>query len=1261
MAITLLSSLITLHSEASVKENIGVTPNSLIGVPTFDKQQRITTETLEDREVPTFTDVTALYGISSLHFYRSKNISSIQESISAAVCILDANNDQFQDIFTIGGGGSQREFGRSAWWSVNAQNKLYLNASGKGFVASDSSHFSSLAGKSLNCAAADLDNDLDIDIVVTTTEGHFLFENTLYSNASVNSASTDLFAPPVKILGVDASDYPMHALLTDIDGDGQIDIYSSHFIKYQRGSRTVQTTQGFDTLTTTEFRAELYDSVANKVLLNEGSLKFSVSDNYQVLNSGIGRTIAANSVNLNHDEFPDLLVLNTFDSRSRLFIGTKKGFQEASGDLMQFSIDNMQGFAQSELLVSDTSLSGSNEEFVYITRAAGTKNLLKIRTNDETKIWHDTATSDIDKSTALYRSDWSPLIRDFNLDGYPDIYVASGLNKTSLDSKKVILGQNNHIFWRGKPKGLPSSGLGEDLNLQSQSSRGVAAIDIDNDGVSEVVIANNNGSVRLLKLNTQPNLNWVGISLPQQASWLHAKITLESNDGKTSVYQQLHPQSTFSQHDHRVVLTTSAEPPYQMKVIKRDGSYFQYTVKHKNLYFALADTGDFHPINELPKINDSKLARNSNKPDLSRNKYEENLPKVISKDSDSSTQKARITRLAIDFQTLKLLLQQSWNELHPQTQLWLWHMLLISPEENKFTSVMSEPNIKPNGTHQLIELMALNAIRHEQTEMIDEIIYHQYLSENEQGLDWMLPLLRNSNHELMCKIASVFEHYYLEEEAVLVRKQTALPILIQALEKHDTSLKAKECILAAMGESENQRASPLLLSMLSGGSKLNAAVIQTLGQLKDARAIPLIQRALSEENEPNMLAKALVAMERLTDSNSQERLNELRNRLSLTNYWQSLAYIAKSADVVTFSADVVNEIDNQLITFHAAYTSKSLHEIDEDVAIAQIGLASHRGIHAKHLKAYANHSSSKVQLAFMLFAMQYDGSSIGLSSSEQINLIQNTEREISESIETVVELANELLSMRPFVTSPSARNILERILTHPSFDLSLLLHKASFERFLKRFSVSDKSLLMVKMLGRYDHTTTSFESPLTYFFDGLYVIDFNWPDILAIDIETEQEIALLSLWYSALNSQESLKGEVQRGKNSFTNGLSQSVLAEIQLFLNKTLTSPQLVNNKSKALTLMMLAAYHEPEIVLGSLLELQKKLSIEEITLVAGHFPSEFLASNDKLRNLLANLIERAFNAQKTEMLEQLIALSQGISLRTVSSRNRTVKYDLQ
>jgi hypothetical protein len=1261
----ILTSLILLliSSQAHSSEKMPQTSSKMrsfgIEIPTFtylENQQK----KRESKDLsPQFSDVTALYGISSLHSYRSSYISSIQEAISAAVCVFDANNDHFLDILTIGGGGSQREFGRVAWWSINAKNKLYINASGKGFDELDPSLFSSLAGKSMNCAAADLDNDNDIDIVITTTNGHYLFENMLNNrsaqtvkkadiNQGLQIATTELFAPAKKIAGIDENDYPVHALLSDIDGDGDIDIYSSHFIKYQRGSRTAQMSQGFDGLTKNEFRAELFDSIPNKLLLNESNLQFKLSEQFPTLNSGIGRSIASQIININHDAYPDLLVLNSFDSRSRIFIGSQSGYQEASGEFSQFSVDNMQGFAQSQLQSRSSFIGKVNPEIAYISRAAGNKNILKQRVNNSTH-WQVITASETDKSNALFRSDWSALIRDFDLNSYPDIFVAAGMTKTSLDSKHVMLGQNNQVYWGGETS---YSTVAEDPHLLSQSSRGAAAIDIDNDGVSELLIANNNGSVRLLKMKEVAKQNWLGFSLPSQSDWLHATLQVRSEDGEFHVYQNLHPQSTFSQHDPRIVMPVKSDPPYHLIVEKRNGSKLEFSLDKANSYFSLSNSGSLQAV---PKVNPrlSELALGVAEP-MSPNLQLalQKLDNSFSGDIDPQTQKSRIFRLSSNFDSMKLVINKYWREFDAQTQFWLWDMLILDPQSNSFEALLSDQNKK----QQVIDLLSSNAINANQEELIYEAINYQYQSENEQGLDWLLPLINSENQELVCDLATIFKHYFVEEEAVFLRKQTAVPFLMRALNKPDVSVSVQDCILAAIGESENQRASPQLLKMLNGDPSRQALVVRTMGQLRDSRAISAIANIFMEEQDPLLLAEALIAMERLVDSNTPARLSALQKRLSSQAYWQMLAAISRSEDVVTFSSEVVNGLDSQLTDFVASKSLKGMQGVRSETALAQIAVASHRGLKPRLLKAYSQHSSAKVRTAFLLFAMQYDLSAYDWSLEAQQTVIANLDE---QTMLEWVDVADYILSNRPFLSSNFSLSLLEGILNIESTKLLSSENKTKLKQFLKHFSPQDKSTLLVKLGADMTKSVDVESSPtiLGEFAKWLDHTDFDWPYFLNSELGNEQAFSVLSLWYLAprhnLYSQES-----QLSVSAKKELDSASTNSKIQLLLNKTLVSIDVQQDKLKALMLMRASAQQEPEIVLGSLMELQKKLSLEELVSVAGEFSSEFLSSNKKLKVLISSLLNRAVNADKFELIEQLLALSNGVSLRTRRASNRSFIY---
>jgi hypothetical protein len=111
-------------------------------------------------------------------------------------------------------------------------------------------------------------------------------------------------------------------------------------------------------------------------------------------------------------------------------------------------------------------------------------------------------------------SGWTPGALDFNNDGWLDLFFANGLTLPDQDISRVPTGQPKQ-FWINDGEGqfqdaTQHSGV---ALADSQSARGAAFADFDNDGDVDVYVAHNNDLGQLLINQSPANRHWIGFRL----------------------------------------------------------------------------------------------------------------------------------------------------------------------------------------------------------------------------------------------------------------------------------------------------------------------------------------------------------------------------------------------------------------------------------------------------------------------------------------------------------------------------------------------------------------------------------------------------------------------------------------------------------------------------------------------------------------------------------------------------------------------------
>jgi hypothetical protein len=154
------------------------------------------------------------------------------------------------------------------------------------------------------------------------------------------------------------------------------------------------------------------------------------------------------------------------------------------------------------------------------------------------------------------------LFFDYDNDGWLDLLVVNGAVRLLADLARkgdpFPLGQRNQLFQNnGKGQFVEVSDQAGDNFRLLEVSRGAAFGDLDNDGDTDVVVANNNGPARLL-INRVGNRNhWLGLRLLGQKvnrDMLGAKIEIVLAPQRVLVRRVRTDGSYCSSQDPRVLV-----------------------------------------------------------------------------------------------------------------------------------------------------------------------------------------------------------------------------------------------------------------------------------------------------------------------------------------------------------------------------------------------------------------------------------------------------------------------------------------------------------------------------------------------------------------------------------------------------------------------------------------------------------------------------------------------------------------------------------
>ncbi len=499
------------------------------------------------------------------------------------VGISDLNNDGLADIIFTGN---------------MVPCRLYINRGN--FRFSDVTDKSGTGGEGKWCrgvAVIDINNDgrKDIYISATISSDPEKRKNILYMNQGNDDDNIPHFTDMAAEYGLDDDSHTTQAAFFDYDNDGDQDVYLTvneindrnspyifHRIRNDRSNSCAGKLYRND-----------YDSLLGHPVFTDVSLQAGVSI------EGYGKQ--ATITDVNNDGWPDIYVSNDYISNDLLWINNRNGtftnmisdcFKHTSNSAMgndaaDINNDGLIDFITLDMNPEDNfrkkmMLSPASYQFYQNTERFGygyqyTRNTLQINQGI-----HDTTGIPVFSETAYFSGieatdwSWTPLLADFDNDGWNDLFIANGFPKDITDhdfgmyrmkawnttSKSDLISQipevkiHNYLFRNNGDMTFTDMSSEWGLPLPTFSN-GAAYADLDNDGDLDLVINNINDEA-LVYRNNQREIN------PGEAHYLEIGLTGEPHNcggpGATArIYYDNGKQQVRENSPYRGYLSTSGD------------------------------------------------------------------------------------------------------------------------------------------------------------------------------------------------------------------------------------------------------------------------------------------------------------------------------------------------------------------------------------------------------------------------------------------------------------------------------------------------------------------------------------------------------------------------------------------------------------------------------------------------------------------------------------------------------------------------------
>ncbi|MBE9585425.1 VCBS repeat-containing protein [Mucilaginibacter sp. JRF] len=490
------------------------------------------------------------------------------------VGIGDFNNDGLPDIYFTGN---------------MVANKLYLNRGDLKFDdVTKTANVDGMGHWGRGVAVIDINNDgwLDLYVCNSILANPKLRTNLLYINQGKSADGIPRFKEMGKEYGLNMSEQSAMASFFDYDNDGDLDMY----LTVNNATATYNPSifgKGFyqpDRKSGRLYRND-HDDKLNHPVFTDVTVEAGVT------RDGYGH--GASTVDINNDGWKDIYISNDFISSNILFINNHDGtftdrsmeyfkhtaYNAMGQDVIDINNDGLPDVIELDMNPEDNfrkkMMLGANmyqtyQNFDnYTTQYQYVRNILQLNQGPRLENGKPGAPvfSEIGFLSGISQTDWSwtPLVADYNNDGYRDIIITNGFPKDvsdhdfmayrqraySVASKKELLAQipqiklHNYAYVNNGDLTFKDVSKDWGFDVKNFSSGGVYA-DLDNDGDLDVVINNMNDEASVYrntsrddkeKLTDQHYLKISFVGDKFNLNGLGATAELYYDHGKTQVYE----------------------------------------------------------------------------------------------------------------------------------------------------------------------------------------------------------------------------------------------------------------------------------------------------------------------------------------------------------------------------------------------------------------------------------------------------------------------------------------------------------------------------------------------------------------------------------------------------------------------------------------------------------------------------------------------------------------------------------------------------
>jgi hypothetical protein len=501
-----------------------------------------------------FTDRARESGLDFVHFNGMAGGFYFPEVIPPGVALFDYDGDGDLDVFVPQGQMVGKQPLSQALYPPQGplksrlyRNDLAVHADGTRtlrFTDVTASSGIVVHGYAMGAATGDFNNDGCVDLYVTNLERSQLLRN------DCDATFTDVSAQS----GTEDRGWSVSAAFVDYDRDEWLDLFVGNYVNY-RLEADKPCVHPIGSLLD-YCPPSLYRAQPGHLYHNNRDGTFTDVTAAAGMAREFGPTLGVSTADFNGDGWIDIYVANDGEP-NQLWINQRNGAFINTALLAGAALGSG-GEAKASMGVDAADFDGDGDEDLFITELAREGHDLYV--NDGSGIFEERAARAGIRLPSLPYTGFGAAWIDVDNDGWLDILTVNGGVRHSAEAlarnEKFSLQQAKQLFRNLR------NGQFEDVTGQAgavmqvpEVGRGAAFGDVDNDGDTDVAVANDSGPIQLLVNNLGNRRHWLGLKLVGRhgRDMVGARVAVTVANGPTLWRRARADGSYASANDPRVL------------------------------------------------------------------------------------------------------------------------------------------------------------------------------------------------------------------------------------------------------------------------------------------------------------------------------------------------------------------------------------------------------------------------------------------------------------------------------------------------------------------------------------------------------------------------------------------------------------------------------------------------------------------------------------------------------------------------------------